>query len=511
MVLIALGSILAANPVSAQVAPPDFRCPETSFAEVRREPPIPDVLTAIVPPLRILNMLADDPLAKLATRPVSITVVDDADRPVANAVVGVIHEETSRFIAEGAGGGRPVNLPLGKYLVNAANRAKDQVVRWGATSVTVDAKGPAIVKVRLDRRLPAVVTKPAPANVAVGTPLALEISGFLQERATLVVLRREADRRAAPTPDRDIVLAETQIQAGSAPQVLLPGRGGKYDILYLLCAPRLVLARWTVTARPADVALAAPDRAPMGSLLRATVRGTISPAYTLKLGQGEQLPAVSKTLGDGVQQEIEIRLPYTPGSYDLTVTTHDDVVLARRKVKVDAAMLAIAGPDRINLGESAAFSWADSGNIEFKLELWTPASGSKPARRIGDIDRDGGRPPAGPGDYEVRLVPWSAADKRVLGRKSLRIEGQAFEEPPREAAANSTLTVRVAFKVSFWDRLMFVPRGAEPVGMPGPSRDRDDRSMSIDTPKAPGPYDLVFLLGSVRGRVEAGRVPIDVR
>jgi hypothetical protein len=35
--------------------------------------------------------------------------------------------------------------------------------------------------------------------------------------------------------------------------------------------------------------------------------------------------------------------------------------------------------------------------------------------------------------------------------------------------------------------------------------------MSVDTPKAPGSYDLVFLLGSVRGRVEAGRVPIEVR
>ena len=111
---IALSAALLA-PAHAQGTLP-LSCPDDRLDAVRRHEPVPGLLTALVPPLAILNILSRDSLVKLPTRPVAFRVVDEAGRPVANALVGLIHQETKRFLAEGAAaaarsGFRTANTP----------------------------------------------------------------------------------------------------------------------------------------------------------------------------------------------------------------------------------------------------------------------------------------------------------------------------------------------------------------------------------------------------------------
>ncbi len=493
----------------AQSTSAPLPCPDDKLDEVIRQKPIPGLITAIVPPLAFLNLLHSDALAKLPTRALTFRVVDEQGRAVPNALVGLIYLERKRFLAEGAAGGPAIKIPHGRYAVNAATAGKDRSVRYGTTEVTVGAKGPSSVTVTLTGRAAPATSQPAPATVPLGGSVPFVFTSALRESAALALVRRGANIRAEPDIDREIIFSQFLIEDSDAPAMSLPGKVGKYDVVAMLCAPRIQLARWSVATTPARVAIEAPPRAQAGSALRATITGQLNPAYRVEIGQPDKFPRLSSYLSGGEREEVEAKLGYEPGPYEVRIVTHDKVVLASKAVALDPAQLAITGPDRIAVGSNAAFSWPDKKE-NFRLELWTLADGGKPARRVTQL-RDSGRVLAAPGHYELHLRPSATDDARVLGRKPIVVDGKVFESVPQQASTASTVAVRLAIKPDFFDSLIFVARGGEAAGTGRANRGSDDRFMIADTPRTPGSYDLVYMMGAVGGAVEAARVPIEVR
>ena len=254
----------------------------------------------------------------------------------------------------------------------------------------------------------------------------------------------------------------------------LPGKVGKFDVVAMLCAPRIQLARWSIATTPARIAIEAPARVQAGAVLRATIVGQLNDAYRIEIGQPDGFTKLSRNLQDGEREEVEVKLGYNDGDYEIKVVTHDRVVLASTTVALDPAQLAINGPDRVAVGGSAAFSWPDRKE-NFRLELWTLAEGGKPARLVTKL-RGSGRVLAAPGAYELRLLPWRSDDDRVLGRKPIAVEGKVFEQVPDGALPASTVAVRLAFKPDFFDSLIFVARGGEAT-RDGQSQSRNGRSL----------------------------------
>ena len=393
--------------------------------------------------------------------------------------------------------------------MNAAIAGKDRSVRYGSTEVTVGAKGPASVTVKLTGKAAPATQQPALATVPIGSSTPFVFESPLRESAALALVRAGASIRAEPTFEQNIIFSQFLIEDSEAPAMSLPGKVGKYDVVAMLCAPRIQLARWSIATTPARVAIEAPDRVAEGSVLRATITGELNPAYRVQIGQPDKLLQLSSYLAGGDREDVELKLGYKPGPYEIKVVTHDKVVLASKVVALDAAQLAIAGPDRVAVGSKAVFSWPDQKE-HFRLELWTLPEGDRPARRVTQL-RDSGRVLAAPGSYELRLRPRSINDERVLGRKPIAVDGKVFETVPDGALPASTVAVRLAFKPDFFDSLIFVARGGEATGTGRANRGSDDRFMIADTPKTPGSYDLVYMMGAVGGAVEAARVPIEVR
>jgi hypothetical protein len=330
----------------------------------------------------------------------------------------------------------------------------------------------------------------------------------LRERTVLAVVRHGVNVRARPSVDDEVILSQTEIEDSDAPEVPIPSKPGKYDIVAMLCAPRMPLARWTVTATPARIAIEAPERAPMGSVLRTTLTGTLDRGHSISIGPSGQLPLLGGRLAGGERQSFELKLPYEPGTYEIQVTAHDRQVLAQRTVKIELAAIPIEGPETIRLGESASFSWPDRQNGKLRLEVWTLAQDGKPARRVNEV-RDK-RAIAGPGEYELRLIPSGATDEAVFGRKPFRVEGQAFVRAPREAIAGARVDATLSIGPDFFDKLYFFERGSSTAYHISPN-ERGPRWISAVAPKTPGSYDLVYMIGAVTGTVEAGRVPVEVR
>lgn len=498
------------TPTLAQSAGPPLPCPDDKLEEVVRQKPVPDLVTAIIPPLAILNLLHNDPLAKLPTRNVTFRVVDEQGRAVPNALVGLIYLERKRFLAEGAAGGPAIRVPHGRYAVNAAIAGKDRGVRYGSAEVTIDAKGPSSVTVKLTGKAAPATTQTASTTVPVGNSASFEFTSALRESAALALVRPGANIRTPPSPEHETIVSQFLIEGSAAPAMSLPGKAGKYDVVAMLCAPRIQLARWSIATTPARIAIEAPARIQAGSVLRATVSGQLNPAYQVEVRQTGGFAKLTRKLNGGDREELEVAVGYTEGDYQIEITTHDRVVLASRTVALDPVQFAITGPERINVGGDAAFSWPGKEE-HFRLELWTLAERGKPARRIGEL-RDSGRVVAAPGSYEVRLRPWSRNDDRVLARKPITVEGKVFEEVPPGVAPASTVSVRLAMKPHFFDRLVFVKRGGDASNGDGrANRGGDDRVMTADAPKTPGSYDLVYMMGMVGVAVEAARAPIEVR
>ena len=391
--------------------------------------------------------------------------------------------------------------------MNAAIADKDRAVRYGSAEVSVGANGPATVTVKLSGKAAAATTKPTPESVPVGTGVTLEIESSLRGSAVLAVVRRGANVRTTPDADSEVILSQIAIAGNRVPQMLLTGKAGKYDIIAMLCAPRIPLARWPIAATAARVAIAAPDRAAAGSALRATISGALNAAYRVRFGELESALSETERLSDGERQDVTFKLPYEPGKYAITVTTHDDVVLARRPVTVEAAQFVITGPDKINLGAVPTFDWPNKGDADIRLEVWSLARNGKPARRISVVAEK--RVIAPPGAHELRLVHSGATEKPVIARKPLHIEGRAFEQVPAEVPAGARVSVRMAIDVEFFDHLYFFRRGSDFDRELSLNHSRDPRVITADAPRKPGSYDLVFLMGTVgmqrRGGPRPGR------
>jgi hypothetical protein len=496
----------------AQSAPP-LQCPDDVLDQVRRNDPMPGLFTALAPPLAILNWLAQDPLAKLPTRSVSVRVVDEAGRAVPTARVAFIYREGKRFLAEGTQGGAPIRLPHGRYIVNAAILGKDRSIRYGSLEPVVDAKSPATLTVKLTGTA-AVVTGAAPQTVPLGGNVAVEFSGDLRTSALLTVVRPGAKVRAEKNSEDNGIIRQVPIyEDEDRPAVGLPDKIGKYDVVAMLCAPRIPLARWTVATTPARVAIEAPARAPMGSVLRGAIVGTLNPAYTIALGEAGKAPVVTDYPRDPARHALELKLPNMPGQYEITVATGDKLVLARHTFEIELGEIPITGPEKIRLGASASFSWPEYRDARFRLELWTLPSADKPAKRVTQLRQHISTRTLGPpGEHELRLVSQASGDERIYGRKRFQIEGRIFDEAPTVTYTNHFVRARTSVPIELWDRVVFVRRGAEVSGEGRQIENSPDRRFFMTlSPASPGSYDMVYLMGMPGELVEAGRVPIEVR
>jgi len=487
----------------------EFRCPADGLSEVRRHKPMPDFVTALMPPLAIFNIIGVDSLARSPTRAVQFRVVDEAGKPAPNAMVGLIYDKDNRFLAEGAAGGPPIRIPHGKYVVNAAAAGKDRSLRYGSAEATVDATGPATVTVKLTRRAEPTTIKTAVPSAVVGSNVPVELTGGVSGFSSVVGVVRPG--KARTNEDQDGGFEPQPPADDGSHTAFLPGRAGKYDVVALLCAPRVPLARTSITAEPARVAIEAPDRAAMGSTLRVVVTGNLNRAHGISIGPVDAFPQSAGEFTGDERNIFELKLPYKPGTYEIKVTAANKFVLARRKVIAEKTMLPITGPDSIRLGEQASFSWPDQTSEKFRLEVWTLARNGKPAELLNEV-RDK-RAIAGPGDYELRLVPWARSDERILGRKPFRVEGTAFVRAPTEAVAGTRIAAEMSIDVQFFDRLHFFERGSttDYHASTNFNHRHDKRVMTAEVPNRPGSYDLVYLIGAVGTRIEAGRVPVEVR
>jgi hypothetical protein len=510
----ALYCILGSTPADAQSAgqPPAFSCPAGGLWPVGPSAKLPGVVTAIVPPLRILDALAHDKLNDLPKRTVAFHVVEADGKPVSGARVAVVHQEHRRLIHDLAGNGPAVPVPHGVYAANAVLAMKDGTMRWGTAETSVSSDGPAAVRIMLTGTFPAAVVGEIPRKAKAGTMLSVALSGLSSDFATLSILK-QAEPGAKSGASEVLVDSANRLSPFDKPlTVALPGRPGKYESRVFLCAPRLMLARSEIEIERPDIKIAAPDRVPIATMLQISIRGSLSSAQHVEMRNTNDERVALAALGESPDQKVELAVPFDPGRYGIRVTAKaDSVTLAHRAVTVETAPLRIEGPDQAGLGSDVRFSWPRSETLE--LQLWAPAAAAKPARQVRRLRPEMARLVAPPGHYELRLVKREFDTGRILARRPFRVEGKAFVSPPTAAAPGETLAIRLALTGRFFDRVRIVRRGEpdDPFSRLPNAMPSDKTTVTLTAPAEPGSYDLIYVMGTVGERDVVERVPLDVR
>ena len=480
-------------PVLAQQAPAvqppaQMVCPLSTYRPVVRREKVPDLLALFVPPLAIIDALTRNSMANVPTRAIAFSALDAAGKPAKGAFVGVILDKGKRFLLEAPADGKPVQVPHGDYVVNAALRDADGTVRWGSSTMTVTAKGPASVKLKLTETVPAVAPTGLKDKVQPGTRLHLRLDGFQQKNATVAVFDASAPAAATTKGSGKSALTETQVPDSGYMSFNLPGQPKQYELLYLLCAPRVTLARWLVEVEPSDIVISAPERVPVGSPVAVQIKGTFRRGFRFELHGATGVLTLASLSKDGGVEDINLYAPIEPGHYDVVVLTDDDKVeLVRRRIEVTPGDIAITGPNRLALGRSAPFSYPSGPGAE--LQLWRVAADGKPEERAAVwVSSRAVRPLVPAGNYELRLVSTRITEPRVVARKLISIEGRAFRDTPATVSPGQPLIIGLALTPDFFDRVKIVRRG-DPFDtkdrMPE-ARTRNAPMVTIDAPREPG-------------------------
>jgi hypothetical protein len=497
-------------PTVAPAAAPQMVCPVSTYRPVVRREKVPDLLALFMPPIAILDALTRDSMANVPTRAVAFSALDAAGKPAKGAFVGLILDKGKRFLLEAPADGKPAQVPHGDYTVNVALRDADGTVRWGSSTMTVTAKGPASVKVKLTETVPAIVPTGLKDKVQPGTRLHLRLDGFQQKNATVVL----SDPHATAAAGAKRVLVETQVPDRDYLSFTLPGTPGQYEALYLLCAPRVTLARWPIQVEPSDIAINAPERVLAGSPLTAQIRGTFRSGFRVEWHDDGAGVLTSRSLSkDSGAEDVNLSAPIDAGRYDIVVRTADDkVVLARRTVSVEPGEITITGPDRVGLGRATAFSFPSGPGAE--LQLWRVAADGKPEERsILQVSTRSVRLLVPAGAYELRLVNTRTPERRVVARKLVSVEGRAFRDMPGTVSPGQRLIIGLALTPDFFDRVKIVRRG-DPFDrrdqMPE-GRPHNVPMVAMEAPRQPGSYDLIYVAAEVNQAVVIERVPLEVR
>jgi len=293
-----------------------------------------------------------------------------------------------------------------------------------------------------------------------------------------------------------------------------PATPGTYELQYYNGDNRAVLATRKLTVAAAEVALEAPETAPMAQRFTVSWVGPGARRDSIELfdpdakaGQGDVVKSVRIVNGDYDARTVDIDAPATPGDYVLRYWNADSrVVLAERPITVEAMEVAMDAPESADIAFTITIGWTGPGAQRDSIEIFDPDARAgegqvvRSARIVsGDYDaRTVKMPvPATPGAYVLRY--WNADSSKVLAERALTVEAAPVSiDGPSVVTADEFFEASWVGPGAFRDSLeVYDPaanggRGKVLVSARLVNGDYDNKTVRIRAPKDAGDYVLRY-------------------
>ena len=232
---------------------------------------------------------------------------------------------------------------------------------------------------------------------------------------------------------------------GNPVELRLPVDPGDYVIRYMLGRPIRDLAAADITVTAASATLSAQDEAIAGE--QVSVEFTGPPA-----GSGDWITVVSPDAQERAftnyhytkqGSPAELRMPLEAGDYELRFVQNNKKVLARKPIRVVAAVATLSGPQTATGGEQVQVEF--TGPAPASGDWITVVAPDLPPNKYTDYHytKQGSpatiRMPLDPGDYELRYVQ---GNKKVIAKQAITVtEATATLSAKDSAIAGETIEV----------------------------------------------------------------------
>lgn len=281
-------------------------------------------------------------------------------------------------------------------------------------------------------------------------------------------------------------------------KLLVPDRPGEYEVRYAVGKRRVTMARAPITLVAVDASLdAAPEtfadsHFPVSWTGPAGAKDMIS---VVPAGAADDAKGRSVYVSQG--NPIEMRMPGTPGDYELRyVTGQTQAVLARIQVKVVPPSATLDAPEEAAAGSQLVIAWHGPNFLRDKIVIVAMGK-DHPLAAIATRDGNPARlsVPKETGDYELRYL--EASENRILARHAITVVATpaTLGAPDNVVAPGSAVSILWSGPGAKDDRIVLVAKDAADDETEKAVALGEAGAVSITAPSRPGEYELRYLAG----------------
>ncbi|WP_299921421.1 VWA domain-containing protein [uncultured Pelagimonas sp.] len=302
---------------------------------------------------------------------------------------------------------------------------------------------------------------------------------------------------------------DANVKEGSPLQLRMPGEPGQYELRYQLAEDRAVIYRQPIEVTEAQIALAHPEQAEIGSMIEVTWQGPGNKGDFISVHEtgGSVWGINSANVDDG--NPLKLRMPGEPGQYEIRYQLAEErTIIHRQPIDVVAAKVALEFPQQAEIGKVIEIIWTGPNNDgDFISVKETGGDGwgiNSEGTHIGSPLKL--RMPHEPGDYEIRYQ--LAEEREVILRQPITIVDVAVTiDAPASAEIGEVIEFTWTGPDNEGDFLSVKEAGGDGWGINSEGT-HVGSSMKLRMPHKPGAYELRYQLAQERAVIH--RVPITI-
>ncbi len=302
---------------------------------------------------------------------------------------------------------------------------------------------------------------------------------------------------------------DANVKEGSPLQLRMPGEPGQYELRYQLAEDRAVIYRQPIEVTEAQIALAHPEQAEIGSVIEVTWQGPGNKGDFISVHEtdGNVWGINSANVDDG--NPLKLRMPGEPGRYEIRYQLAEErKIIHRQPIDVVAAQVALEFPQQAEIGAVIEIIWTGPNNDGDFISV------KETGGDVWGINSEGthiGSPlklrmPHEPGDYEIRYQ--LAEEREVILRQPITIVDVAVTiDAPASAEIGEVIEFTWTGPDNEGDFLSVKEAGGDGWGINSEGT-HVGSSMKLRMPHKPGAYELRYQLAQERAVIY--RVPITI-
>ncbi|MEO0892970.1 MAG: VWA domain-containing protein [Pseudomonadota bacterium] len=348
------------------------------------------------------------------------------------------------------------------------------------------------------------VTVSGPETVRRGEPFTISWTGTITARDYITIV-------PVGTPEGEFA-NYLQVRAFNDGELQAPSETGLYELRYVLREGAKTMARKPIEVVDADVTVSGPDSVQTGATITVAWTGTVNPRdYVTIVPIGTPEGEYGNYVQVRGNSDGQFKAPAEPGLYELRYVLHEGgKTMATQAIEVVQPSVSVSAPTTAVIGSNFNVTWTGQVSEQDYITIVPKGTAEGQYGNYFVVRKHEGKEltaPSETGVYEVRYV-LQEGGKTLASADVELVAADVSVSGPQEVRAQSSMTVSWSTTINAGDYISIVPVGSPDDDFSQYFVVRAETSKEVDTPDAPGLYELRYVLKE--GTKVLARQTIDV-